>query len=152
VRPPPPNKRRRRTYAHSTPTSYSNRNDGEQPSVSRESSTEEVIVLDTTGVGSPVESTVQMSPENTLCDTILTSTQAFINVSEYNNVYNPPNRKTPAVNSSVAAESARDVSLHEIIYHVEENSRGSPTTHIGEPSPIPLLPVSQSYDLPSFNI
>ena len=151
MRQPAPNKRRRRTYAHSTPTSYSNRDDGEQASISRESSTEEVIILDTTGVGSPGESAVQMSPENTLCDTMLTSTQAFINVSEYNNVYDPPSRKTPAVNTSVAAESARDVSPDEIRCHVEENSRGSPTTHIGEPGPIPLPPVSQCYGLSSFN-
>jgi hypothetical protein len=95
-----------------------------------------------------------MSPENTLCDTMLTSTQAFINVSEYNNVYDPPNRKTPAVNSSVAAESARDVSPDEIGCRVEENSGGSPTTRttrIGEPGPIPLPPVSQCYGLSSFN-
>jgi hypothetical protein len=93
-----------------------------------------------------------MSPENTLCETMLTSTPAFINVSEYNDVYDPPNRKTPAVNSSVAAERAREVSPDEVRRHVEENSRGSPTTHIGEPGPIPLPPVSQPCGLSSFNI
>ncbi|KAG4414294.1 hypothetical protein IFR04_012590 [Cadophora malorum] len=133
VRQPAPNKRRRRTYAYSTPISYSNRDDGERAFVSRESSTEEVIVLDTTGVGSPGESA------------------AFINVSEYHNVYDPPNRKTPAVNSIITAEKTRDVSPDEIRCHVEENSRGSPTTHIGEPGPIPLRPVSQCHGLSSFN-
>jgi hypothetical protein len=48
-----------------------------------------------------------------LYDTMLTSTQAFINVSEYNNIYDSPNRKTPAVNSSFAAENARNLSPNE---------------------------------------
>lgn len=82
---------------------------------------------------------------------MLTCMQASINVSEYNTVCDPPNRKTLAVNSSIAAEKTRDVSPDEIRCHVEENSRGSPTTHIGEPSAIPPPPVSQCYGLSSFN-
>jgi len=93
-----------------------------------------------------------MSPKNTLCDTMLTSTLAFINMSEYNNVYNPFNCKTLAVNSSVAAKRAREVSPNEVKRHVEDNSRGSLTIHIGEPSPILLPLVSQSCGLSSFNI
>jgi len=73
-------------------------------SISHESSTEEVIVLDT------------------------------------------PNRKIPAVNSAIAV-----VSTTEVAHHFEENSRGSPTNHIGRPGPIPLPPVSESYDLSSFS-
>ena len=42
--------------------------DGERVSISRESSTEEVIVLDTTYVGRLGESPVQMRPENMLCE------------------------------------------------------------------------------------
>jgi hypothetical protein len=63
-------------------------------------------------------------------------------MSEYNNIYDPPNRKTLAINSIITTESTRDVSPDKIRRHVEENSRGPLTTHIGELGPIPLPLVS----------
>lgn len=78
--------------------------------------------------------------------------QAPIHVSERNNVHmDPPNRKTPPVNGIVAARGAAFVSANEVECH-SEDSRGSPTNHIGKPGPIPLPPASKSYGLPSFGI
>jgi len=110
------------------PTGNSN-HDGERVSIPRDSFTE-VTVLDATHVGSPGKPIVQMSPENMLCET---------------------NRKTPAVNGIVAAGGGRVVSTDEVEGHFED-SRGSPTNHIGKPGPIPLPPVSKSSGLSSFGI
>lgn len=69
---PQQNKRSRTTYAHSTPTSYSNSDDGAQATISCESSTEEVIVLDTTGLGSRGESATSITcPKHQLSTTAL---------------------------------------------------------------------------------
>jgi hypothetical protein len=123
------------------PTGTSNQN-GERVSISRDGSTE-VIVVDATDVGGAGEPTVQMSPEDL---------QALIHVSEHNNVHmDPPNGKRPAVNGIVVAEGARFVSTDEVERHFED-SRCSPTNHIGKPGPIPLPPVSKSYSLPTFGI
>ena len=110
-------------------------------SISRNGSTE-VIILDATDVGSAREPIAHTSPE---------SLQALIRVSERNNVHmDPPNRNTPAVNGIVVARRAVFVSAGEVERH-SEDSKGSPTDHIGRPGHIPP-PRSNSYGLPSFGI
>jgi hypothetical protein len=111
-------------------TSYLNRNNREQASIFYKSFTKKVIVFNTINIKSLCESVIQISPKNILYNTIVTFTQAFINVFKYNNVYNPFNYKTPAVNNNIIAKSAKDVSPNKIRCYIKENLRGSLITYI----------------------